>query len=45
MDDKKVAMAISLLNDSKHSVDDVRKTLKISRPTIYRYLKNNNKIT
>lgn len=39
MDDNKVAMAISLLNDLKHSVDDVCKTLKISRPTLYRYLK------
>lgn len=35
MDDKKVAMATSLLNDSNHSIDDVCKILNISRPTLY----------
>lgn len=39
MDDKKVAIATSLLKDSKYSIDDVCKTLNVSRPTLYRHLK------
>jgi DNA invertase Pin-like site-specific DNA recombinase len=39
MDDKKVAIATSLHKDSKYSIDDVCKTLNVSRPTLYRHLK------
>ncbi len=38
MDDKKVAMAVSLLKNPQTSVAEVCKTLKISRATLYRYL-------
>ena len=38
MDAKKVSMAKSLLDDPENSVDDVCKTLKVSRATLYRYL-------
>lgn len=38
MDDKKVAMAVSLLKNPETSVADVCKTLKVSRATLYRYL-------
>jgi DNA invertase Pin-like site-specific DNA recombinase len=38
MDDKKVAMAVSLLQNPDTSVAEVGKTLKVSRATLYRYL-------
>jgi len=38
MDDKKVAMAVSLLQNPETSVADVCQTLKVSRATLYRYL-------
>ena len=38
MDDKKVAMAVSLLQNPETSVGDVCQTLKVSRATLYRYL-------
>jgi len=38
MDDKKVAMAVSLLQNPETSVADVCKTLQVSRATLYRYL-------
>jgi DNA invertase Pin-like site-specific DNA recombinase len=39
MDEKKVVMAKALYNDSSHMVIDICKTLKISKSTLYRYLK------
>ena len=41
MDDKKISIAKSLLNDSKNSINDICEILKISRSTLYR---NINKI-
>jgi len=38
MDDKKVAMAVSLLRNPETVVADVCQTLKVSRATLYRYL-------
>jgi DNA invertase Pin-like site-specific DNA recombinase len=38
MDDKKVAMAVSLLKNPETVVADVCQTLKVSRATLYRYL-------
>ncbi len=38
MDDKKVAMAVSLLKNPDTSVAAVCQTLKVSRATLYRYL-------
>ena len=38
MDDKKVAMAVSLLQNPATVVADVCQTLKVSRATLYRYL-------
>jgi len=38
MDDKKVAMAVSLLQNPETVVADVCQTLKVSRATLYRYL-------
>lgn len=35
MDDKKVAMAISLSKDPTHSIADICKTLSVSRATLY----------
>src|SRR5436190_263594 len=35
----KVAMAQKLYKDKSNSIDTICKTLRISRPTIYRYLK------
>jgi DNA invertase Pin-like site-specific DNA recombinase len=37
-DDKKVAMAVSLLQNPETVVADVGQTLKVSRATLYRYL-------
>lgn len=41
MDDKKVVMAKALFNDKKNSIKDICETLKVSKPTLYRYLKGN----
>jgi DNA invertase Pin-like site-specific DNA recombinase len=38
MDDKKVALAVSLLQNSETPVADVCRMLKVSRATLYRYL-------
>jgi DNA invertase Pin-like site-specific DNA recombinase len=38
MDDKKVAMAVSLLQNPATSVAEVCQTLRVSRATLYRYL-------
>ncbi len=36
---QKIAMAQALYNDKANSIDDICHTLKISRPTLYRYIK------
>ena len=41
MDDKKIIMARSLFNDKNNSIKDICKTLNVSKPTLYRYLKVN----
>jgi DNA invertase Pin-like site-specific DNA recombinase len=41
MDDKKLAMAKTLIADPANSVDEICKNLKISRSTLYRSLKIN----
>lgn len=41
MDNKKIAIAKSLVKDPKNSITDICKTLNISRATLYRYLKYN----
>lgn len=38
MDDQKVAMAVSLLQNPETSIADVCQTLQVSRATLYRYL-------
>ena len=38
MDDKKIAMAKSLMADKTNTVNQVCKTLGVSRSTLYRYL-------
>src|SRR5215210_2240448 len=38
-DPKKVAMAQALYNDKSNSIADICKTLRISRATLYRYIK------
>ncbi len=39
LDSRKVAMAQALYKDKTHSIEDICKTLKVSRATLYRYLK------
>lgn len=39
MDSKKILMAKALFNDKSTSITEICKTLKISRSTLYRYLK------
>ena len=39
MDDKKIIMAKALYNDKKNSIKDICEILKVSKPTLYRYLK------
>lgn len=39
MDDKKIIMAKALFNDKKNSIKDICEILKVSKPTLYRYLK------
>ncbi len=36
---QKIPMAQALYNDKQNSIDDICHTLKISRPTLYRYIK------
>jgi DNA invertase Pin-like site-specific DNA recombinase len=37
-DEKKVALARSLYNDKRNSIETICKTLKVSRSTLYRYI-------
>src|SRR5216683_4730930 len=39
MDEKKIAMAISLIKDRRHSIKDICRTLKVSKATLYRYVR------
>ena len=39
----KVALALRLVKDSKHSIDDICSTLGISRSTLYRYVREAKK--
>jgi len=39
----KVALALRLVEDSKHSIDDICSTLGISRSTLYRYVREAKK--
>jgi len=39
LDDKKLAMARTMHNDKNVNIDDICKALKVSRPTLYRYLR------
>lgn len=41
MDEKKIGMAKLLMNDTANSVDEICKSLKVSRSTLYRNLKIN----
>ncbi|MGK0469431.1 recombinase family protein [Clostridium sp.] len=43
MDNKKICMAKSLVNDKSNSIKDICETLNVSRATLYRYLKESNK--
>jgi predicted transcriptional regulator YheO len=36
---KKVAIAQALYDDDSHSIDDIYKTLRVSRSTLYRYIR------
>ncbi|TYQ18284.1 UNVERIFIED_CONTAM: DNA invertase Pin-like site-specific DNA recombinase [Acetivibrio alkalicellulosi] len=38
MDSKKITMAKALFYDKKNSIKDICETLKVSKPTLYRYL-------
>lgn len=38
-DPKKVALAVSLYNDKNNSIDDICATLRISRSTLFRYIR------
>jgi DNA invertase Pin-like site-specific DNA recombinase len=38
MNSKKISMAKTLYNDKKNSIGDICKILKVSKPTLYRYL-------
>lgn len=38
-DPKKVALAVSLYNDKNNSIDDICATLRVSRSTLFRYLR------
>jgi DNA invertase Pin-like site-specific DNA recombinase len=40
LDEKKFAMAKALLKDQNNSIADICETLKVSRATLYRYLKS-----
>ena len=42
MDNKKISMAKSLVNDSDVSIKNICETLNVSRATLYRYLKESN---
>jgi DNA invertase Pin-like site-specific DNA recombinase len=39
LDRRKLAMAQALYEDKSHSIEDICKTLKVCRATLYRYLK------
>lgn len=41
MDEKKLQMAIELFKDPSRSIDDICEVLRVSRPTLYRYLQQN----
>ena len=41
--DGKVALALRLFEDPNHSVDDMCSTLRISRSTLYRYIREAKK--
>jgi DNA invertase Pin-like site-specific DNA recombinase len=43
--DGKVALALRLVEDSHHSIDDICSTLGISRSTLYRYVRDAKKIS
>ncbi len=38
-DARKVAIAQALYDDDSHSIDDICKTLRVSRATLYRYIR------
>ena len=42
MDEKKISMAKKLHEDSSNSINDICKTLGVSRATFYRYMKTNH---
>jgi DNA invertase Pin-like site-specific DNA recombinase len=42
MDEKKISMAKKLHEDSSNSINDICKTLSVSRATFYRYMKTNH---
>ncbi len=39
MDSKKIALARTLIEDGSNSINDICKTLRVSRATLYRYIK------
>lgn len=39
-DPKKVALALSLYNDKNNSIDDICATLRVSRSTLFRYIRS-----
>jgi len=39
LDDKKVALAKSMMADNSNSISDICDTLGVSKATLYRYLK------
>jgi DNA invertase Pin-like site-specific DNA recombinase len=43
--DGKVALALRLVEDAKHSIDDICSTLGISRSTLYRYVREAKKLS
>jgi DNA invertase Pin-like site-specific DNA recombinase len=43
--DGKVSLALRLVEDAKHSIDDICSTLGISRSTLYRYVREAKKLS
>ncbi|WP_244422502.1 helix-turn-helix domain-containing protein [Ktedonobacter racemifer] len=41
--DGKIALALHLVEDTNHSIDDICSTLGISRSTLYRYIRETKK--
>ena len=39
LDKNKQAIAVTLYDEKKHSIDDICKTLGVSKPTLYKYIK------